>query len=43
MRENTFNYKRGIFTSWPIWVTKYHDGEPWAAGDSRTRAGKTLG
>lgn len=33
MGPHTFNYKRGIFSSRPIWVTKYQDGELWAAGE----------
>ena len=33
MKPHTFNYKRGIFASKPIWVTKYRDNELWAAGE----------
>ena len=33
MGPQTFNYRRGIFSSRPIWVTKYNDGELWAAGE----------
>ncbi|KAF7548705.1 hypothetical protein G7Z17_g6883 [Cylindrodendrum hubeiense] len=33
MGPQTFNYKRGIFTSKPIWVTKYRDDELWASGE----------
>lgn len=33
MGPHTFNYKRGIFSSKPIWVTRYQDEELWAAGE----------
>lgn len=33
MKPRTFNFKRGIFASAPIWVTKYRDDELWAAGE----------
>jgi primary-amine oxidase len=33
MKNNTFSYKRGVFASKPIWVTKYGDGELYAAGE----------
>ena len=33
MGPQTFNYRRGIFSSRPIWVTKYNDGELWGAGE----------
>lgn len=33
MGEKTFNYRRGLFASRPIWVTRYRDDELWAAGE----------
>lgn len=33
MGEETFNYRRGLFASRPIWVTRYPDDELWAAGE----------
>ena len=33
MGQQTFNYKRGLFSSKPILVTKYQDEELWAAGE----------
>lgn len=33
MRPNTFSYKRGVFASKPVWVTKYRDDELYAAGE----------
>jgi primary-amine oxidase len=33
MGKDTFNYKRGVFASRPIWVTKYRDDELYAAGE----------
>ncbi|KGO56660.1 Copper amine oxidase, N2-terminal [Penicillium expansum] len=31
--SHTFNYKRGHFSTKPIWVTKYREEELWAAGE----------
>ncbi|KPM37240.1 Copper amine oxidase 1 [Neonectria ditissima] len=33
MGPETFNYRRGVFTSKPIWVTRYRDDELWASGE----------
>lgn len=33
MDKKTYNYKRGVFASRPIWVTRYRDDELWAAGE----------
>ncbi|KAH6989510.1 copper amine oxidase [Ilyonectria sp. MPI-CAGE-AT-0026] len=33
MGPQTFNFRRGVFTSKPIWVTKYRDDELWASGE----------
>lgn len=33
MGAETFNYRRGVFATKPIWVTKYRDDELWAAGE----------
>lgn len=33
MAPHTFNQKRGIFSSKPIWVTKYQDDQLYAAGE----------
>ena len=43
MKENTFSYKRGIFASRPIWVTKYRDDELWAAGEFTNQSRKDSG
>ena len=33
MSPKTFNFRRGVFASKPIWVTKYQDDELWIAGE----------
>lgn len=43
MPKNTFNYKRGIFASRPIWVTKYQDEELWAAGEFTNQSREDTG
>lgn len=43
MPKNTFNYKRGIFASKPIWVTKYQDEELWAAGEFTNQSREDTG
>ncbi|KAI1618033.1 copper amine oxidase [Exophiala viscosa] len=43
MGRHTFNYKRGIFASKPIWVTKYRDDELWAAGEFTNQSREDTG
>ncbi|EXJ78186.1 hypothetical protein A1O3_09347 [Capronia epimyces CBS 606.96] len=43
MGPHTFNYKRGIFTSKPVWVTKYRDDELWAAGEFTNQSREDTG
>ena len=43
MGKHTFNYKRGIFASKPIWVTKYQDDELWAAGEFTNQSREDTG
>lgn len=43
MGKHTFNYKRGIFASKPIWVTKYRDEELWAAGEFTNQSREDTG
>ncbi|KAJ5585642.1 hypothetical protein N7450_005429 [Penicillium hetheringtonii] len=43
MGPNTFNFRRGIFTSKPIWVTKYQDDELWAAGEFTNQSREDTG
>ena len=43
MAKNTFNYKRGIFASKPIWVTRYRDEELWAAGEFTNQSREDTG
>lgn len=43
MGKHTFNYKRGIFASKPIWVTKYQDEELWAAGEFTNQSREDTG
>ncbi|CAK1362771.1 unnamed protein product [Cercospora beticola] len=43
MGPHTFNLRRGIFTSKPIWVTKYRDDELWAAGEFTNQSREDTG
>ena len=43
MREETFNYRRGLFASRPIWVTRYRDDELWAAGEFTNQSREDTG
>lgn len=43
MGKHTFNYKRGIFASKPIWVTRYRDEELWAAGEFTNQSREDTG
>ncbi|KAK4889427.1 cytochrome c oxidase subunit 1 [Elasticomyces elasticus] len=43
MGSHTFNHKRGIFASRPIWVTKYQDDELWAAGEFTNQSREDTG
>lgn len=43
MKNHTFNYKRGVFASKPIWVTKYRDDELWAAGEFTNQSREDTG
>lgn len=43
MGKHTFNYKRGIFTAMPIWVTKYNDDELWASGEFTNQSREDTG
>lgn len=43
MPENTFSYRRGVFASKPIWVTKYQDDELYAAGEFTNQSRKDTG
>ncbi|KAH8157247.1 hypothetical protein CIB48_g11006 [Xylaria polymorpha] len=43
MGPNTFNFRRGIFTSKPIWVTKYNDDELWASGEFTNQSREDTG
>ncbi|KAF4539437.1 uncharacterized protein LTHEOB_10100 [Lasiodiplodia theobromae] len=43
MPPHTFNYRRGIFASKPIWVTRYQDGELWAAGEFTNQSREDTG
>ena len=43
MGPHTFNNKRGVFASRPIWVTKYRDGELWAAGEFTNQSREDTG
>lgn len=43
MSPRTFNWKRGIFGSKPIWVTKYRDEELWAAGEFTNQSREDTG
>lgn len=43
MAPSTFNFKRGIFASKPIWVTKYRDDELYAAGEFTNQSREDTG
>jgi primary-amine oxidase len=43
MRPETFNARRGIFSSKPIWVTKYRDDELWASGEFTNQSREDTG
>lgn len=43
MGPETFNHRRGIFASKPIWVTKYRDDEFWAAGEFTNQSREDTG
>ncbi|CAI7606449.1 unnamed protein product [Penicillium pancosmium] len=43
MGPSTFNLKRGIFTTKPIWVTKYRDHELWASGEFTNQSREDTG
>ena len=43
MASHTFNQKRGIFSSKPIWVTKYQDAQLWAAGEFTNQSREDTG
>ena len=43
MAPHTFNLKRGIFASKPIWVTRYRDDQLWAAGEFTNQSREDTG
>ncbi|KAJ4296224.1 cytochrome c oxidase subunit 1 [Kalmusia sp. IMI 367209] len=43
MAPTTFNYRRGVFASRPIWVTKYKDDELYAAGEFTNQSREDTG
>jgi primary-amine oxidase len=43
MKPNTFNYRRGVFSAKPIWVTKYRDDELWASGEFTNQSREDTG
>ncbi|KAK7223034.1 hypothetical protein V2G26_011037 [Clonostachys chloroleuca] len=43
MDTYTFNYRRGVFASRPIWVTRYRDDGLWAAGESTNQSREDTG
>ncbi|PSN61718.1 hypothetical protein BS50DRAFT_578232 [Corynespora cassiicola Philippines] len=43
MGPSTFNYKRGVFASKPIWITKYRDDELYAAGEFTNQSREDTG
>ncbi|KAF2120331.1 copper amine oxidase [Lophiotrema nucula] len=43
MGPHTYNYKRGVFASKPIWVTKYRDDELYAAGEFTNQSREDTG
>jgi primary-amine oxidase len=43
MRPSSFNYRRGVFASKPIWVTKYQDDELYAAGEFTNQSREDTG
>lgn len=43
MNPTTFNFRRGVFTSKAIWVTKYQDDELWASGEFTNQSREDTG
>ncbi|KAK0373077.1 primary-amine oxidase [Colletotrichum limetticola] len=43
MGPETFNHRRGVFASKPIWVTRYRDDELWAAGEFTNQSREDTG
>ncbi|KAK1613491.1 copper amine oxidase [Colletotrichum phormii] len=43
MGPETFNHRRGVFASKPIWVTHYRDNELWAAGEFTNQSREDTG
>ncbi|SPO06756.1 related to copper amine oxidase [Cephalotrichum gorgonifer] len=43
MGKETFNHRRGLFASRPIWVTRYRDDELWAAGEFTNQSREDTG
>ncbi|CAH0028793.1 unnamed protein product [Clonostachys rhizophaga] len=43
MDTHTFNHRRGVFASRPIWVTRYRDDELWAAGEFTNQSREDTG
>ncbi|KAF2798209.1 hypothetical protein K505DRAFT_357738 [Melanomma pulvis-pyrius CBS 109.77] len=43
MGPQSFNFKRGVFASKPIWVTKYKDDELYAAGEFTNQSREDTG
>lgn len=43
MAAHTFNSRRGLFSTKPIWVTKYRDDELWAAGEFTNQSREDTG
>lgn len=43
MGPTSFNQRRGIFATRPIWVTKYRDDELWAAGEFTNQSREDTG
>lgn len=43
MGAETFNLRRGLFASKPVWVTKYRDGELYAAGEFTNQSREDTG
>ncbi|KAK2601153.1 hypothetical protein N8I77_010623 [Diaporthe amygdali] len=43
MAPETFNFKRGVFSSKPIWVTRYRDDEFWASGEFTNQSREDTG
>lgn len=43
MGPETFNYRRGLFATKPVWVTRYRDHELWAAGEFTNQSREDTG